>query len=79
MSEEVGHSDCEDNIMTIQVAVTAAGRMSLPADINSSETTFTMVADGVNSVWVICGGTGQVWKGRINRVAWKQEDKYFEE
>lgn len=53
--------------------------MSLPADINSSETTFTMVADGVNSVWVICGGTGQVWKGRINRVAWKQEDKYFEE
>lgn len=53
--------------------------MSLPDDLSSSETAFAMVADGVNSVVVICGGTGQVWKGRINRVAWREEQKYFKE
>ena len=53
--------------------------MSLPEDLSSSKTVFAMVADGVNSVVVICGGTGQVWKGRINRVAWREEQKYFKE
>lgn len=53
--------------------------MVLPKALSSSETSFTMVADGVNSVWVICGGTGQVWKARINRVAWKEDQKYFGE
>ena len=53
--------------------------MVLPKTLSSSETSFTMVADGVNSVWVICGGTGQVWKARINRVAWKEDQKYFGE
>lgn len=53
--------------------------MTLPKDLSSSETSFAMVADGVNSVWVICGSTGQVWKARINRIAWKKEDKYIKE
>ena len=53
--------------------------MTLPKDFSSSETSFAMVADGVNSVWVICGSTGQVWKARINRIAWKKEDKYIKE
>ncbi len=51
--------------------------MSMPKGFSSSETVFTMAADGVNSVWIICGGTGQVWKGRINRVAWKKEPDYY--
>ncbi len=54
--------------------------MTLPKDLSAGETSsFAMVADGVNSVWVICGGTGQVWKARINRIAWKEEDKYIKE
>ncbi|MCD8282827.1 MAG: DUF6242 domain-containing protein, partial [Prevotella sp.] len=51
--------------------------MSVPEELESSATTFAFVADKVNSVWIICGGTGQVWKGRINRVAWKKEQDYF--
>ncbi len=51
--------------------------MSMPKNLSSSETSFAMVADGVNSVWIICGGTGQVWKGRINRVAWKKDPDYY--
>ncbi len=51
--------------------------MVLPEELSSSRTTFAFVADKVNSVWIICGGTGQIWKGRINRVAWKKEQDYF--
>ncbi len=53
--------------------------MSIPDGLSSSETSFALVADGVDSVWIICGGTGQVWKGHINRVAWREEQKYFKE
>ncbi len=51
--------------------------MYIPEDLSSSLTEFAFVADGVDSVWIICGGTGQVWRGRINRVAWKKEQDYF--
>ncbi len=51
--------------------------MSLPADLDRSTTVFAFVADKVDSVWLICGDTGQVWKGRINRVAWKKDQDYF--
>ncbi len=51
--------------------------MSLPEDLSSSTTNFAFVADKVDSVWLICGDTGQVWKGHINRVAWKKDQDYF--
>ncbi len=51
--------------------------MSLPEDISCSETEFAFFSDGVDSVWLICGTSGQVWKGRINYVAWKKEDTIF--
>lgn len=33
--------------------------------------------DGVN-VFLLCSGTGDVWAGRINRMAWAKEDEIFE-
>ncbi len=51
--------------------------MILPEDLSSSKTNFAFGAVKVNSVWIVCGGTGAVWKGRINRVAWKKEQEYF--
>ncbi|MCD8288890.1 MAG: DUF6242 domain-containing protein [Prevotella sp.] len=51
--------------------------MSIPDDLDSGFTSFAFAADGEGSVWLVCGGTGQVWKGRINRVAWKKEQDYF--
>ncbi len=53
--------------------------MTLPEGLSSSKTRFAFGADKVNSVWIVCGGTGEVWKGRINRVAWKKEQEYFVE
>ncbi len=52
--------------------------MTAPAGVSSGEA-FAFVADKVNSVWLICSESGQVWKGRINRVAWKKEPDYFTE
>lgn len=51
--------------------------MPMPKGLSSSDTSFAMTADKAGSLWVICGGTGQVWKARINRVAWREEQKYF--
>ncbi len=51
--------------------------MTVPAALDRAFTAFAFAADGADSVWLICGGTGQVWKGRINRVAWKKEQDYF--
>ena len=42
----------------------------LPADFDSSATTFTAFADNNGYLWIICGGTGAVWKGHLNRVGW---------
>lgn len=47
-------------------------KMYLPAAMKSSDSEFAMVKDANNMVWIICGETGQVWKGRINRVAWEK-------
>ncbi len=53
--------------------------MYMPEGFSSSETEFAFAADGAGCVWIICGGTGQVWKGRINRVLWKKDQEYFVE
>ena len=42
----------------------------LPADFESSATAFTAFADNNGYLWIICGGTGAVWKGHLNRVGW---------
>ena len=42
----------------------------LPSNLNSSKTAFTAFADENGSLWIICGGTGDVWKGQLNKVGW---------
>lgn len=53
--------------------------MSMPEDVNSDKEVFGFTVDSDNSVWIICGGTGRIFKGRINRLAWKKEQDYFTE
>lgn len=36
-------------------------------------TALGVAADEDNFVWVVCGGTGQVWRGRINRLGWEEQ------
>lgn len=53
--------------------------MNKPAELSSEATSFAMTADKENSLWIICGGTGDVWKARINRLVWKKEDAWIKE
>lgn len=49
----------------------------LPKAFNSSDTAFAMTVDADNNIWMVCGGTGQVWKGRKNSAGWQKTDTVF--
>lgn len=50
----------------------------LPAtlDMSGSEA-FAITADSDGFLWIISSGTGQVWKGRLNKMGWKEEQTEF--
>lgn len=52
---------------------------TLPTGFSSSHEVFTMVADSKNYLWIICGSTGQVWRGAKNKLVWAEEKRYFTE
>jgi hypothetical protein len=39
---------------------------------NNAATSFSAAADNEGNIWIVCAGTGEVWRGRLNRVAWEQ-------
>lgn len=41
----------------------------------ASATSLSATVDANHYIWIVCGGTGEVWRGRINRLAWKDENK----
>ena len=54
-------------------------RFSLPEDFASSKTVFAATSDSQHYIWIICGDNGQIWRGRLNRLGWKQNPKTFTE
>ena len=50
-----------------------------PDDFDTSVTAVAAACDENNYLWVICGGTGQVWKGRLNIMGWSTEQTTFTE
>ncbi len=66
----------EDNGITWH----ATDKIYLPADFNNGDKdVFAMTVDDDNYIWVVCGGTGEVWRGRLNRLGWKEEQTSFTE
>lgn len=41
-----------------------------PEGFHSSETSFAMTTDADHYLWIVCGKTGQVWRGRLNKLGW---------
>lgn len=37
----------------------------------------TATVDADNVIWLVDGNSGKVWKGRINRLGWKEDNKVF--
>ena len=51
-----------------------SGSYRMPA-IATGATSIAAVADDAHHVWIVCSGTGEVWRGRINRLAWSTDDQ----
>lgn len=53
-------------------------RYVLPEDFsNGGSNVFAFAADSDNFLWIISGGTGQVWRGRLNRLGWEDAQTSF--
>lgn len=50
----------------------------LKQPVTTGATAITMTVDASQYLWIVCSGTGTVYKGRINRLGWQQEDTRFE-
>lgn len=46
---------------------------------NGGSDVFAATVDGDNYVWIVCGGTGDVWRGRLNRLGWDGDRTSFTE
>ena len=38
----------------------------------ASATAFAAATDADGHIWIVCAGTGQVWRGRLNSMGWQQ-------
>lgn len=45
-------------------------RYQLPEGFDKSAASVQMTTDEDNFLWLHCSGTGQVWRGRLNRLGW---------
>ena len=39
--------------------------------------TLAVTTDADNYIWIVCAGTGEVWRGRFNRLGWADQDFSF--
>lgn len=44
----------------------------------SDPTDISAVSDAEGFLWVVCSGSGEVWRGRLNRMSWSEDDGAFE-
>lgn len=51
----------------------------IPGTLESAEDNFALVCDSQNYLWLICGKSGQVLRGRLTDLGWKKEEGYFKE
>ena len=48
-----------------------AGAYTYPEGFDKTATNIAVLTDSQNYLWIFCGGTGQIWRGRLNRLGWK--------
>ena len=51
-------------------------RYKLPADFECNDV-FAMTADAQNFIWMVCGQSGQIWRGRLTQMGWATEQKAY--
>lgn len=58
------------------------GRTWKTGEIESPEgtgrpTSLSLCVDSDHFIWIVCGGTGDVWRGRLNRLGWDEPPTSF--
>lgn len=48
-----------------------------PDDFDTTATCIGAAVDSDNNLWLVCGGTGQVWRGKLNKYAWAEYETSF--
>ena len=51
---------------------------TFPTGFNSTAV-FGATVDNQQNIWMVCGGSGQIWRGRLNRLGWAQTQTVFNE
>lgn len=49
-----------------------ATQVALPGGMGAQPTAMGVAVDADNYIWLFCGGTGEVWRGRLNRLGWNE-------
>ncbi len=47
-------------------------RFKVPTAFDKTASSVAVTTDGDGYIWLICGGTGQVWRGRLNSMGWQK-------
>ena len=50
---------------------------AMPAEAQSGIRVMSATADADNFMWMVCTGTGEVWRGRLSQLGWKKENDIF--
>ena len=48
-----------------------------PSGFDCSNTSFTAVKDESNYIWIFCGDSGQIWKGRLEQQIRMDENRHL--
>lgn len=52
--------------------------VTVPTDFASSDDALAFTIDANNYVWLVCGNSAQVWRGRLNKLGWATRQDIFE-
>lgn len=50
-----------------------------PDGFDCSVTSFTAVSDESNNIWIICGESGQIWRGHLSQLGWTNYQSSYTE
>ena len=53
--------------------------ITIPKGFTATATVFALTVDANNHVWMVCGGSGRIWKGRLTQLGWRKEQNVFKE
>lgn len=59
------------------ISWSADARITLPAAFSSSATTFALTVDSRHFIWIVCGESGQIWRGRLSQMGWTTNQTVF--